>query len=183
MIMFSPLTWMSSRICSTGGRREVERNSVPRSQVCWITVIIMVMVRMEGMTMLVMIMFIVVIITPGAVSAASGAPVVASLPPVPQLRRLRADKLLRSSSRVCWSPTLTCIGLLDWSEGVRRGARHACVLHLFFIGGCLYYTLFTSCTDLSQVGIYLFQFFVLVASLTSPSNEDISFTETELSRF
>ena len=125
---------MSSRICSTGGRREVERNSVPRSQVCWITVIIMVMVRMENisMVMLVVIMFIVVIIPPGAVPAASGAPVVASLPPVPQLRRLRADELLRSSSRVCWSPTLTCIGLLDRAEGVRRRARHACVLHLDF---------------------------------------------------
>ena len=96
------------------------------------------------MIILVVIIFIVVIITPGAVSASSGAPVVASLPPVPQLRRLGADELLRSSSRVCWSPTLTCIGLLDRSEGVRRGARHACVLHLdFTMDASLYHTLFT----------------------------------------
>ena len=113
--------------------REVEKNSVPRSQVCWITIIIiMVVLEVISMIILVVIMIIVVIITPGTVPASSGAPVVASLSPVSQLRSLRADERLRSSSRVCCSPTMSCIGLLDRPEGVRRGARDACVLHLDF---------------------------------------------------
>ena len=135
--MFSPLTWMNLTICSTGGMREVEKNSVPRSQVCWITIIIiMVVLEVISMIILVVIMIIVVIITPGTVPASRGAPVVASLPPVSQLWGLGADVGLWSPSRVWRSPISPvrsppmAVGLLDRSKGVRRGARHAGILHL-----------------------------------------------------
>ena len=143
-------------------------------------------------------------IPPGAVSTACGAPVVAPLPPVSQLWGLGADVGLRSPSRVWRSPISPvrsppmAVGLLDWSKGVWRGARHTCVLHLLdlsmsgvplllglilFSNKLRYHCHCCRCTHLKTLNICKLKLVLLfLPSLTSSSNEDMPFVETELSR-
>ena len=44
MALSSPLTWMNWKICSRGGKREVEKSSVLHCQVCWMMVMIIPMI-------------------------------------------------------------------------------------------------------------------------------------------